>query len=112
MVDWSFEEDSGWGIRVVVRKVKGKLENEACIWCIGGTCDSRSPGKKIVRIVWEGGDTWCGGHHELHQFCLEAVETKSVTAPSGTLRGIITAWSRFGYHCGEWWKTALKLHER
>jgi len=81
VVDWSFEEDSGWGIRVVVRKVKGKLENEACIWCIGGTCDSRSPGKKIVRIVWEGGDTWCGGHHELHQFCLEAVETKSVTAP-------------------------------
>lgn len=72
MVDRCLEKDGGWRIRVVRREIEGELEGKVGVWSVVWAADSCCPQQEVLGIVGEGRDAWSGGHHELHELCLEA----------------------------------------
>lgn len=72
MVDGCLEEDGWWRIRIVRWEIEGELEGKVGIWSVVRAGDRCRPQQEVFRVVGEGRDAWSGGHHELHELCLEA----------------------------------------
>ena len=76
MIYGSLEEHGRRGVRVGEWELEGELESKAGIRGGIGAEDGGGPVKEILGVVGEGGDVGGGGHHELHEFCLETVEKR------------------------------------
>lgn len=92
MIYGCLEEHGWWSIRVRGGELEGELQCQAGVWSSVRSKDCGSPEEEVLWIVREGGDAWCAGHHQLHQFGLKAVKALvSHCDSSGIARWFLTA---------------------
>ncbi len=72
MVDWGFEENRGWRIRVIWGELERELECKTCVGCVVWSIDRCCPFEKVA-FAWKCRDAGRGRGHKLHQFGLQTV---------------------------------------
>lgn len=77
MVDGCFKENRRRRVRIVVREGEGELEGQSLVWCLVGSADRGRPVEKVAVCVGKGRDAGRGGHHQLHQLCLETIRCRT-----------------------------------
>ena len=66
------EQDGRCDHGVVGRKLQAQLEREPLVWRVLGPVDRCRPVEEVVAVARERADSGGGGHHQLHQFRLQA----------------------------------------